>query len=305
MKKGILRELKKNKILFIMFIPAMLYFVLFEYLPMPGVIVAFKNYNYNDGIFLSPWLGLNNFKFFFISGRALNVTLNTILYNLVFLTVNNFLQITTAIILADLVGNKFKKICQSITFLPYFISWVVIAAFAYNLLNYEVGALNNLIKSLGHEPLDFYNTGWYWYILLPLFSAWKHLGYGTVVYFAAIMGIDRECYEAVEIDGANLFQRIRYVTLPFLVPTLITLVLLRLGRILRGDFEMFYQLIGQSSLLFKNTDVIDTFVFRSLVKSTDIGMASAAGFYQSIIGFVIIMAVNSIIRKYKSEYALF
>ena len=305
MHKGILYELKKNRILFIMFLPAALYFLIFAYLPMPGIVVAFKDFNYTDGIFLSKWVGLENFRFFILSGKLLNITQNTVLYNLIFLAVNTCFEVTTAIILAELAGKRYKKICQSITFLPHFVSWVVVSAFAYNLLNYEIGTVNSLIRMTGKQPMDFYNTGWYWYIIMPVACAWKHVGYGAVVYLAAVMGIDRQCYEAAEIDGTSLFQRIKYITLPLLVPTMVTLALLRMGRILRGDFEMFYQMVGGSSLIFKYTDVIDTFVFRSLIQSSDIGMASAAGFYQSVFCFVFIMATNSAIKKYKSDYALF
>ena len=305
MRKGFFYELKKNKILFIMFLPAIIFFLVFAYLPMSGLMVAFKDFNYSEGIFLSKWAGMDNFRFFILSGQLVNITKNTILYNLIFLAVNTILEVTTAIVLADLAGKYYKKMCQSITFLPYFVSWVVVSAFAYNFLNYEIGSVNSIIKALGHEPVDFYNTGWYWYIILPIASAWKNVGYGAVIYLAAVMGIDRACYESSDIDGANVFQRIVYITLPMLVPTIITLSLLSLGRILRGDFDMFYQLVGQSSLIFKDTDVIDTFVFRSLVKTSDIGMASAANFYQSVFCFVFIMLANKMIKMYNKDYALF
>jgi len=305
MGKGFAREFKKNRQLFFMFLPAAVFFFVFAYMPMPGLIIAFKDFDYIGGIFFSKWNGLNNFRFFVISGKLLEITLNTAKFNLIFFIVNTCLEIITAIILAELGGKIYKKACQSITFLPHFVSWVVVSAFAYNFLNYEIGAVNGLIRSVGAQPVDFYSKGWYWHIILPIISAWKHVGYGTIIYLAAIKGIDQEIYEAAEIDGASIFQQIKKITVPLLIPTTATLALLRLGRILRGDFEMFYQLIGRSSLIYKQTDVIDTFVFRSLVNVGDIGMSSAAGFYQSVVCFITIIAVNQIVKRVNGDYALF
>lgn len=298
-------DLKNYKVILLMLLPAVAFFLLFAYIPMAGIVIAFKKYDYAGGIFGSAWNGLDNFRFFFESGDAWRVTRNTALYNIAFIAVNNILQIFAAIMLFEVGGKWFRKLTQSALFLPYFISWVVVGAIAYNLLNYDIGTVNALLRGLGLEPIDIYNTPAYWPYILVLVAAWKSLGYGTVMYLAAITGIDTEMYEAAEIDGANIFQRIMKVTIPNLMPTVIILVLLAVGNIFRGDFGMFYNMIGNNGLLFSATDVIDTFVFRSLITSNDIGMSAAAGVFQSVLGFATIMTVNYAVRKYDKDRALF
>lgn len=298
-------DLKNYRVLLLMLAPAVAFFLLFAYVPMAGIIIAFKRYDYAGGIFGSAWNGLDNFRFFFESGDAWRVTRNTALYNIAFIVVNNALQIFSAIMLFEVGGKWFRKITQSALFLPYFISWVVVGAIAYNLLNYDIGTVNALLRGVGLEPIDIYNTPAYWPYILILVSAWKSLGYGTVMYLAAITGIDTEMYEAAEIDGANIFQRIMKVTIPNLYPTIIILVLLAVGNIFRGDFGMFYNMVGNNGLLFSSTDVIDTFVFRSLITSNDIGMSAAAGVFQSVLGFATIMTVNYAVRRYDKDRALF
>lgn len=298
-------DLKKYKILLLMLAPAAAFFLLFAYIPMAGIIIAFKHYDYAGGIFGSAWNGFDNFRFFFESGDAWRVTRNTALYNIAFIVVNNALQIFAAIMLFEVGGKWFRKLTQSALFLPYFISWVVVGAVAYNLLNYDIGTLNAMLRGIGMEPIDIYNTPSYWPYILVLVSAWKGLGYGTVMYLAAITSIDTEMYEAAEIDGANIFQRIMKVTIPNLYPTVIILVLLAVGNIFRGDFGMFYNMIGNNGLLFSTTDVIDTFVFRSLITSNDISMSAAAGVFQSVLGFATIMIVNYAVRRYDKDRALF
>ena len=303
--RGILSELYKNKILYLMFLPVALYFLVFSYIPMGGIVLAFKEFNIRDGIFLSPWNGIENFKFFFESGKALQVTKNTIVYNLIFLTCYTVFSILTAIMISEITNKWFKKIAQSFMFLPYFISWVVVAAFIYNFFNYDYGLVNTVLKSLGSEPIDIYANSGNWSIILPILYVWKWVGFGSVLYLAAIMGIDQECYEAATIDGANMFQKIRKITLPLLKPTIIVLVLMGVGKILRGEFDMFYNIIGNNGILMDATDIIDTLVFRSLMGTQDFGMASAAGFYQSVLCFVVILIVNGVVRKIDNENALF
>ncbi len=298
-------DLARYKILLLMLAPAVLFYLVFAYLPMAGIVIAFKRYDYVGGIFGSAWNGLENFRFFFESGDAWRVTRNTALYNIAFIAVNNALQIFAAILLFEVGGKWFKKLTQSALFLPYFISWVVVGAIAYNLLNYDIGTVNALLRGLGLEPIDIYNTPSYWPFILVAVSAWKTLGYGTVMYLAAIAAIDTEMYEAAEIDGANIFQRVMKVTIPNLYPTLIILVLLAVGNIFRGDFGMFYNMIGNNGLLFSSTDVIDTYVFRSLITSNDIGMSAAAGVFQSVLGFATIMLVNYAVRRYDRDRTLF
>ncbi|KAA8997185.1 sugar ABC transporter permease [Paenibacillus spiritus] len=305
MRTGFWSDVKKYRTLLLMLLPGVLFFLLFAYVPMAGVVLAFKKYDYNGGIFGSPWNGLDNFRFFFESGDAFRVTRNTALYNIAFIIVNNLLQICAGILLFEVAGKWFRKITQTILFLPYFLSWVVVGAIAYNLFNFDVGTINSLLTSIGLERIDIYNTPAYWPFILIIVSAWKALGYGTVMYLAAITGIDTEMYEAAEIDGANIFQRIRKITVPNLMPTIIILVLLAIGNIFRGDFGMFYNMVGNNGLLFSSTDVIDTYVFRSLITSNDIGMSAAAGFFQSVLGFATILLANYAVRKYDKDHALF
>lgn len=304
-RRGFWGHVIKYRTLLLMLAPAVLFFLLFAYVPMAGIVLAFKQYNYAGGIFGSPWNGLDNFKFFFESGNAWMVTRNTALYNIAFIVFNNVLQIAAAILLFEAVGKWFRKLSQTVMFLPYFISWVVVGAIAYNLFNYDVGTLNTILRAIGLEPVDIYNTPDYWPYILVLVSAWKTLGYGSVMYLAAIIGIDKEMYEAAEIDGANVFQRIRRITIPNLYPTIIILVLLAIGNIFRGDFGMFYNMVGTNGLLFSYTDVIDTFVFRTLTTSNEVGLSAAVGLYQSVLGFATILLANYAVRKYDKDRALF
>lgn len=308
-KKNRLRKfmltIRKNKVLILMLLPAILYFLIFSYIPMGGTILAFKNYNFRDGIFGSPWIGLDNFKYFFISGQAWIVTRNTILYNVAFITVNTILQMGLAILISEIGGKYFKKLTQTAMFLPYFISWVVVGIIAYNMLNLENGTINSMIAKIGGEKFNFYGSTFVWPFIMIFVSAWKNVGYGTVLYLAAIMGIDTETYEAAKIDGANIFQRIFKVTIPSLIPTMIILTLLAIGNIFRGDFQMFYQIIGNNGPLFNATDVIDTFTFRSLIQSGEVGMSAASCLYQSVFCFITIMISNFLVKKYDKDYSLF
>ncbi|EMS69398.1 ABC transporter permease [Ruminiclostridium cellobioparum] len=303
--RDVFQDFKKNKVILFMLIPAVLYYFIFMYVPMAGIVIAFKRLDYAAGIFGSDWVGLDNFKFFFMSGQAFNVTKNTFLYNLVFIVVNTSLQITVSIFLSEMRNKYVKKTTQTLMLMPYFISWVVVGAFIYNIFNYEFGALNTVLKSLGLQSVDVMGTVGAWKYILVFFNAWNGVGYGSIVYMAAITGIDKELYEASELDGANIFQQIWRITIPSIKPTIIIMILLNVGSIFRGNFSMFYQIIGNNGLLFNSTDVIDTFVFRSLMKTQEVGMASAAGLYQSVLCFAIIMITNGIIKRVDSEYALF
>ena len=304
-KDGFLAEFKRNKALFAMAVPAVLLVLIMQYLPMSGLVLAFKNYRYDLGIFKSPWNGLNNFKFLFSSGTGWRITRNTILYNLLNLITSQLLAVIVAIFITEIHRKYFKKVSQTIILLPYFISWVVVGVFVFSIFNYETGLINSIVKGLGGEPINFYGMPIAWPFIICIFNSWKWTGYNSVIYIAAITGIDGEIGEAASIDGATIFQRIRYITLPSIRPTLVTMILLQVGRILRGDFEMFYQIIGLNGQLFNMPDVIDTYVFRSLVTNPDIGMTAAATFYQSVLCFAIIMIVNTIVKKIDEDYALF
>jgi putative aldouronate transport system permease protein len=272
---------------------------------MAGAVLAFKELDFSLGIFGSKWTCLKNFEYFFVSGKAFLVTFNTVMYNIAFIGIGTVINLTIAIILSEMSGRIFKKAAQTMLLMPYFISWVVVTAILYNILNYEYGQLNTVLKSFGMEPVDVYTEPKYWKYILVILNTWKSMGYGSIVYLAAIMGIDREIYEASEIDGASVMQQIWYITLPSLKPTIIILLLLNIGHIFRGNFDMFYQTIQNNGTLFDATDVIDTFVFRSLIYAHEFGMSAAVGLYQSVLCFFILNLVNSLVRKVDPDYKLF
>lgn len=298
-------ELSRNRVMFLMIAPTLVFFVVFAYLPMIGVYYAFTNYSFEGGLFGSEFIGFQNFRFLVESGSLWSLTKNTILYNLAFIFLGNLLQLVCAIFLAEIPGKWFKKTTQSVMFLPYFISFVLVGAFVFNLFNSENGVINTVLLQLGLPGYDFYMHTAPWKYIIVFFNIWKGLGYGTIIYLAAIMSIGDEYYEAAKIDGANIFQRIRSITIPMLVPTFVLLILLSLGGILRGQFDLFYQIIGNNGLLFASTDIIDTYVYRSLAVNFDMGMGTAAGLYQSLFGLILVLTVNYVIRKTREDYALF
>ncbi|MCD8073838.1 MAG: ABC transporter permease subunit [Lachnospiraceae bacterium] len=303
--KGFVKEFKKNKALFAMLAPAVIFVFIMQYLPMSGLVLAFKNYRYDLGVFGSEWYGFTNFRFLFASGTGWLITRNTILYNLLNLVTSQALAVIIAIFITELNGKYFKKFTQSVIFLPYFISWIIVGVFVYNIFNYETGLMNTILGYFGVDPVNVYSMPGIWPIIICCFNAWKWCGYNSVIYIAAIMGIDSGIYEAASIDGATMFQRVKSITLPSISPTLITMILLQVGRILRGDFEMFYQIVGNNGQLYNATDVIDTYVFRSLLQNANLGMTAAASLYQSVLCFVIIMVVNAIVKHIDADYALF
>ena len=307
-QRGFLHEMKRNRTLYLMLLPAILLVLTMSYIPMGGLVVAFKNYQYNLGIFGSPWArygGFENFRFLFISGKGWSITRNTILYNLFNLITSQALSMIVAIAITEMRGRIFKRVSQSVIFLPYFISWIIVGSFAYNFFNYEIGSLNNLILAFGGERINLYGMPNAWILIIMIFNSWKWVGYNSIIYIAAITNIDAECFEAADIDGANIWQKIKAITLPSIKPTVIIILLLNISRILRGDFQMFYQLIGMNGQLFETTDVIDTYVFRSLISGGDVGMTAAATLYQSVLCFVIIMVVNGTVKRIEPDYALF
>lgn len=302
---GLVRELQKNWVLFLMLVPIAVFFLINSYLPMVGIYFAFVNFNFTDGLWASPFVGLKNFEFLFQSqmGRLIR---NTVLYNVVFIGLGNVIQIFFAILVSQITVKWFKKTGQTLMFMPYFVSYVMLKVMVYSLLEYQYGAINNAIRSSGGQAIDFYNTPIYWPFLITLFYLWKSVGYGMVTYLATIMGIDNEMYEASKVDGANVFQRIRYITLPQIKPTFIILLIYSLGGIMKGNFELFYQTVGNNGLLYEVTDILDTYVYRITIgQPLSIGLGSAAGLFQSIFGFVVVMLTNWVIRKKEADYALF
>ena len=302
---GFIEEFRRNWILFVFLIPCFVFFLINNYLPMVGIYFAFTQFNFRDHLFASPFVGLKNFEFLFRS-EILHLTQNTILYNIVFIVVGNVLQVLFAILISHVDNKKLRKTSQTMIFMPYFVSYVILRVLVFNLFEYEVGLINNFVTSLGLARIDFYNTPHYWPWLITLFYLWKNIGYGMVVYLATITGISTEYYEAAQIDGANIYQQILYITVPLLKPTFIILLLYALGGIMKGQFELFYQLVGNNGTLFNVTDIFDTYVYRiTTTQPLSMGMGTAAGLFQSIFGLVVIVTTNFFIKRKNPEYALF
>ena len=303
--KSFLQQVAESRVLLLMCVPAIAFFVIFNYAPMPGAWIAFTNFNYRDGIFGSPFVGLKNFEFLFKSGQLWLLTKNTILYNLAFIIFGNMLQIAIAIMLNEIRSLWFKKISQAVMFLPFFISAVLVGVIAFNLLNYDTGAINTLIEATGGDPVKIYSKAGLWPLIIITVQLWQSTGYGSIVYFAAIMGIDKSLYEAAAVDGASAWQRIRYVTLPSLKPTFVILVLFSLGGIMQGNFGLFWNLIGNNASLFSTTDIIETSVYRMVLAQNNFTTSTAVGLYQSLFGFTLVMVANWVVRRINRDYALF
>ena len=299
------QKVVRYKTLLLMCVPAVVFFFMFNYMPLPGIWVAFVKYNYRDGIFGSKFVGLQNFEFLATSGKLLDLTKNTILYNIAFILLGNFLAVFVAILLNEMQSKMFKKVSQTIMFLPYFISQVLVGILVFNLLNYDTGFVNGILTSLGLEKWQPYSDPNVWPVLLVIIYLWQQTGYNSVVYFASIMGIDGEMMEAAKVDGANGFQRIRYIILPSLKPTIVILLLFALGGIVKGNFGLFYNIVGTNPILYDTTDIIETYVYRATMTDFNFMTASAVGLYQSVIGFVIVMVVNYIVKKIEPDYSLF
>lgn len=300
-----IQKVVRYRVLLLMCLPAIVFFFLFNYMPLPGIWVAFVKYNYRDGIFGSKFVGLQNFEFLASSGKLLSLTKNTILYNIAFILLGNFLAVFVAILLNEMQSKMFKKVSQTIMFLPYFISQVLVGILVFNLLNYDTGFVNGILTKLGMERWQPYADPNVWPVLLVVIYLWQQTGYNSVVYFASIMGIDGEMMEAAKVDGANGFQRIRYIILPSLKPTIVILLLFALGGIVKGNFGLFYNIVGTNPILYETTDIIETYVYRATMTDFNFMTASAVGLYQSVVGFVIVMVVNYIVKKIEPDYSLF
>ena len=302
---GFCMEFKKNWLLFLFLIPCFAYFTINNYLPMTGIYFAFTQFNFRDGLFASPFVGFKNFEFLVKSNLG-KLTFNTIAYNIVFIGLGNMLQIVFAILVSQVGTKWFKETSQTLIFMPYFVSYVILKVIVYNVFEYEYGLINSMLVNAGMERIDFYNTPKYWPGLITLFYLWKNLGYGMVVYLATIMGISDEYYDAAKVDGANIFQQLWYITVPLLKPTFIILLLYALGGIMRGQFELFYQVVGSNGVLYDVTDILDTYVYRvTTTQPLSMGLSAAAGLYQSIFGLVIVISTNWFIKRGNAEYALF
>lgn len=304
------KDLFKNRAFLLMAMPATIWFIFFSYLPMFGVVIAFKEYRYSRDGFLasilnSKWVGLKNFEFLFKTNDAYIITRNTVLYNAAFILLGLVLSVALAIILSEIANKKLAKLYQTGMFLPHFLSWVIVGYFTYSFLSYDKGIVNQIADLFGVERMQWYNDPTYWPLILILVNIWKTVGYSSVVYLAAIMGIDRSLYEAAMIDGANKWQQIRHITLPMLTTLVTIMTLLAVGRIFYADFGLFYQIPRDSGTLYSVTNVIDTYVYRGLKTTGEIGMSTAAGLYQSLVGFILVIGSNYIVRKFNKDNALF
>ena len=299
------KHLKRYLSLYVMALPGLIYLFINNFMPLPGLVLAFKKYNAKKGIFGSPFVGLKNFKYLFVTKDAFIITRNTILYNLAFIVINTILAIAVAILLAEMT-SKIKKVYQCLILLPYMISMVIVSYLVFGFLSTENGFINNtVLRALGMEPISWYMKKQYWPFILVFVNAWKVIGYNCIIYLAAILGIDRSIYESAAIDGASKWAQIKNITIPLLRPTVIMLTLLAVGRIFYSDFGLFYQVPQNQGALFSVTNTIDTYVYRGLLELGDMSMASAAGLYQSVIGFILILSANWAIRKIDPESAMF
>ncbi len=297
---------KNDLPLWLIALPGIIYILINNYIPMFGVFLAFKDYNFMKGIFGSDWCGFANFKFLFSTGSAWIMTRNTICYNVAFIILGTIMAIFVAVLMCELGKRSRVKIFQGLLLLPNLLSWVVIGFVAYAFLNADTGFINNtILAGLGLDPVSWYSYKGAWPAILIIVYLWKNIGYQSIVYMAAISGIDKSLYEAVALDGATKMQQIFRVTLPMLRSTVTILTLMSIGRIFFSDFGLFYQVPQNSGALYDVTQTIDTYVYRGLMELNDVGMSAAAGLYQSVVGFVLVLVANGIVRKVDADNALF
>lgn len=300
------REFKKNAPLMLIALPGIVYLIINNYIPMFGIFLAFKNFSYMKGVWGSDFCGFENFRFLFATKDALIMTRNTILYNVAFIIIGTVLSIFVAILMCELGERKRVKLFQASLLLPNLLSWVVIGFIVYAFLNADTGFINNtVLRVLGIDPVAWYADSGKWPPILIIVYIWKNIGYMSIVYMASIAGIDKSIYEAAAIDGATKLTQIKNITLPMLKPTVITLTLMSVGRIFYSDFGLFYQVPQNSGAIYSTTQTIDTYVYRGLMQLNNVGMSAAAGLYQSLVGFALVLIANGIVRKLDKDNALF
>ena len=293
-----IQELKKNISLFIMLLPGLLVMLVNNYMPMFGLVFAFRKMDNYNMLFGSDWNGFKNFEYLFGTSKAWEVTRNTVGYNLVFIIIGVTIPIVLAIGLNELRQKRCAKIYQSVFFIPYFLSWVVIQYLVFGLLSGKLGIINQFLGGMGIEAVNWYQSPEYWPYILIIVNTWKWTGYDSIMYLATIVGINKELYEAAAVDGASRLQQIWFITLPSLIPLMITLVLVRLGRMFYTDMGLFFTVPKNTGALQSVTNTIDTYVYRAFVQTGDLGQTSAAAFYQAVLGLVIVLSFNALARKY-------
>ncbi|WP_068787038.1 ABC transporter permease [Paenibacillus phocaensis] len=302
---GILSDIRRNGTSYLLVLPAMAYVFIFGYLTYPYMLIAFQRFNYTKGIFRSEWVGLENFEFFFRSNKAFTVTFNTIFLNLLFIVFGTLTALAISLILNELRKKLFVKISQSMMLFPNFISWIVISYVLYAFFSMDMGIVNQMLNQFGVASVNWYTEPQTWPAILTVMHVWKGAGMSAVIYLATITGIDETLYEAAGIDGANRWQMCMRITIPLMMPTVVILTLLSVGKIMYGDFGMIYALIGDNGTLYSTTDIIDTYVFRSLRQIGNPSEAMAVGLFQSIVGFILVFGTNTITRKFFKDGALY
>lgn len=305
-KKKNKMKLKRYLPLYLMMLPGTAYLIINNYIPMGGLVLAFKRFNYSLRIMESPWVGLGNFTYLFTGKDAFLMMRNTLGYNFVFIILGTILAITVAILLNEVGSMKARKTYQTLILVPYLISIVIVSYIVYAFFSQDSGFVNNtLLKGMGKESISWYTSPQYWPFILCFVYLWKSFGYSSIIYYATIIGIDSSFYEAATVDGATKWKQVWYITLPSLKPTIITLTLLSIGRIFYSDFGLFYQVPMNSGPLLNATSTIDTYVYRALLTLNDVGRSSAAGFLQSVLGFIVVFSANLLVNKINKENALF
>jgi len=302
---GIFTDIRKNSASYLLVLPAFVYILLFGYLTLPYMVMAFQNYNFTTGLLHSPFVGLKNFQFFFRSNRVSLVTFNTIYLNTLFIVSGTLVSVILALMFNEIRQRYFLKVTQAMMLFPNFLSWIIVSYIVFALLSTEYGWLYSIIKFFGGKPVSMYSSASYWPPILVLIRLWKGMGINSVIYMATITGIDEGLYEAARIDGASKLQEIRYITIPHLIPTICILTLLSIGKIFYGDFQMIYSLVRDNGILMATTDVIDTFVFRALRQTGDPAGAMAVGIYQAAVGFVLVYGSNRLVKKFFPDGAIF
>lgn len=302
---SLLFDLRKNRTLLLMCVPALVVVFIISYMPMPGIVLAFKNYRVAKGIWGSDWVGLNNFQFLLTSGIAWDIIRNTLVLNALFIIAAQVSSLVMSLLLNEVYHTYLAKVYQSILFFPHFVSWVLVGFFTFAFLNSDTGYVNALLRSIGQNPVNWYAEPQHWYAILVFLSVWKGLGYFTIIYLAGMLNINPEYYEAARIDGASKLQEVRYISLPLIQPLVIINVLLAVGRIFFANFDFIYNVTRDTSLLLPAVNVIDTFVYRSLASVGNFNLASAAGFFQAIMGLILVLFANALVRRINRENALF
>lgn len=299
------KELKSNYILYIMSLPAFLALLIFSYLPMFGLVMAFQDLDFRKGIFSSPWAGFKNFEYLFTTSDAWRITRNTLGYNIVFIILGTTLAILLAILLNEITNRRLSKTLQTVFIMPNFLSYAVVAIIVFAFLSESSGYVNGIREFIGEDAKNWYLVREPWPIILTVVHLWKAVGYSAVIYLASLSTISLEYYEAAMLDGATKLQQIMYITLPHLKQMITILLIMNIGSIFRGDFGLFFTVTQDSGRLYPVTDVLDTYIYRAMTSLNNPGMATAAGLYQSVVSFVCVLTANKIVSKIEPDNSLF